>query len=266
VAVGYLAGLFLRCLGMARTGELPHIEACIFWSFAYGSFVCAEVPENSGIVAAMFCGITMQRFAKPHLSLAAQMYVEHIIKLLCCICDTSIYLLVGLALVLEVPWMKADHNGEGNGLGDEFGAFACVMALCLLARLVQVFTLLGVCNLITETKVPLNFRIVVFYGGLRGAIAVALACEVIGPNAHLIRAVTMLVVVFTTFVFGGTTKCLLESLGVPLGCTEDDEDSHGVRPLMAAAGTESTTTRTSINDPRMTEPQLHTPAGFVPVN
>jgi len=259
VAVALLCAGFLRLLGMGRSGDLPHIEACIFWAFAYGSFVCAEVPENSGIVAAMFCGITMQRFAKPHLSAAAKLYVEHIIKLLCCICDTFIYLLVGMALVLEVSWA----SDEGAGLAEEVQMFVCVMGLCLVARLCHVFSLLGLCNLFTETKVPCNFQIVIWFGGLRGAIAVALATEVVGTNAHLVRACTMLIVVFTTFVFGGSTKCLLDALKVPLGCSEDDEDEdRGVRPLVAPA--DVTMTSSAGDGPRMSAESPS--SGYVAVN
>ena len=56
VAAGLLSALFMHSLGMGERGELPHIEALLFWVFAYGSFVCAEMPHMSGIVAAMFCG------------------------------------------------------------------------------------------------------------------------------------------------------------------------------------------------------------------
>ena len=36
-------------------------------------------------------------------------------------------------------------------------------------------------------------------------------------NKHVIRAATMMVVVFTTFAFGGTTPCLLTALDIPMG-------------------------------------------------
>ena len=113
----------------------------------------------------------------------------------------------------------------------------------MVSRAVHVFGLLGICNHFTASSVSLPYQTVIWFGGLRGAIAVALSCTVGGPNAHLVRAVTMLVVVFTTFAFGGSTKCLLDKLRVPMGCADElegadgvaiDED-RGVRPLVPAA-------------------------------
>lgn len=155
-------------------------------------------------------------------------------------------------------------------------------------------------SLRTGGRLSISYQIVVFYGGLRGAIAVALSTEVTGPHAHIvrsraapchhqllldrplahatpgtrrrlavcarraltaraehsrrlptvadgcrstherlqIRAATMLIVVFTTFAFGGSTKCLLDRLKVPVGCTDHDDD-RGVQPLMAATESQS---------------------------
>ena len=49
----------------------------------------------------------------------------------------------------------------------------------------------------------------------------ALAVQLGGPHASLIRAVTMLVVVSTTFVLGGTTKFALDCFQVPTGVADD---------------------------------------------
>ena len=49
VATGMIAALSFKYMSMGRRGDLPHVECTIFAAFAYGSFVCAELPENSGI-------------------------------------------------------------------------------------------------------------------------------------------------------------------------------------------------------------------------
>ena len=96
----------------------------------------------------------------------------------------------------------------------------------------HLFPILGLFNLASERGkgVPCSHQIVAWYSGLRGAIAVALAYQVVGPNAHVIRAATMFVVVGTTFLFGGSTKCLLDCLKIPTGCAQpaDDDDEHVV--------------------------------------
>merc|ERR1712196_48823 len=71
---------------------------------------------------------------------------------------------------------------------------------------------------------PCSQQIICWFSGLRGAIAVALAYQVTGDNLggtlnnkHIIRAATMMVVVFTTFAFGGATPSLLTCLKIPMG-------------------------------------------------
>lgn len=90
-----LAALSFKIMGMSRRSKqhsLPHVEAVIFAAFAYGSYVCSELPENSGIVAAMFAGMTMRAFAHPNLSADAQIAVDNLLKIMVTICDNIIYL------------------------------------------------------------------------------------------------------------------------------------------------------------------------------
>ena len=103
-AVGLCAALCFKLMGMGRRGDLPHVEATIFTAFAYGSFVCAELPENSGIVAAMFAGMTMRQFARPNLSKRGREYTEVLLKVMTTLADNIIYLLVGFSLTIEIPY------------------------------------------------------------------------------------------------------------------------------------------------------------------
>ena len=82
VVTGLVAAGCFKLMGMGRRGDLPHVECTIFAAFAYGSFVCAELPENSGIVAAMFAGMTMKAFARPNLSPKGRQYTEVLLKVM----------------------------------------------------------------------------------------------------------------------------------------------------------------------------------------
>ena len=222
-AVGLIAALSFKIMGMGRRGDLPHVEATIFTAFAYGSFVCAELPENSGIVAAMFAGMTMRAFARPNLSPKAQVGVDSLLKVMCTICDNIIYLLVGFALTIEIPYvLSPDLPGTTLLLSQSVTAFVYVITVCIVARAMHLFPILGFFNCVTapENRVPFSQQVICWFSGLRGAIAVALAYQVVGPNAHVIRAATMFVVVGTTFAFGGSTKSLLDCLKIPTGCPE----------------------------------------------
>ncbi len=229
VVVGLAASLALKIMGMGRRGDLPHVETVIFTAFAYGSYVCSELPENSGIVAALFAGMTMRAFAKPNLSKRATIYVESLLKVMVTICDNIIYLLVGFALTIEIPYvLRPDLPGTTLDMQAVLTAFVYTLIVCLVARAVHLFPIVGLFNANEPEKwrAPLPQQIVMWYSGLRGAIAVALAYEVVGPNAHVIRAATMFVVVGTTFLFGGSTKCLLDVLKIRTGCADEEEEEE----------------------------------------
>ena len=228
VGTGVAAALLFKYMGMGRRADLPHVEATLFCAFAYFSFVCAELPENSGIVAAMFAGITMRAFVKPNLSPKAKVYVECMLKVMVTICDNIIYLLVGFSLTVEVPYvLSPELPGTTLLLGQSLNAFVYTLLVCLAARAMHLFPILNAFNLFSaaDKQVPVAHQVVAWYSGLRGAIAVALAYQVVGENAHVIRAATMFVVVGTTFIFGGTTKCLLDKLGIRTGVVEPEDDS-----------------------------------------
>lgn len=232
---GLGASATLRLLGMGRRADLAHVEGAVFACFAYGSYVCSELPENSGIVAAMFAGMAMRAFARPNLSARARIYVDVLLQLLTTLCDNTIYLLVGFALTLELPFvLRPDLPGNHLHLGQSAVAFAVTMLTCLAARALHLFPILALFNQCTadaSQRVSTAQMVVMWHAGLRGAIAVALAYQVVGPNAHMVRAATMLMVVGTTFLFGGSTKWLLDRLHIPTGWgTGDDEPPPDAAP------------------------------------
>ena len=138
VVVGLAASLALKIMGMGRRGDLPHVETVIFTAFAYGSYVCSELPENSGIVAALFAGMTMRAFAKPNLSKRATIYVESLLKVMVTICDNIIYLLVGFALTIEIPYvLRPDLPGTTLDMQAVLTAFVYTLIVCLVARAVH---------------------------------------------------------------------------------------------------------------------------------
>jgi len=207
--------------------ELPHVECIIFVAVAYISFVGAELPENSGIVSALFCGFTMRAYARPNLSLRARGQCDSLLKALAMLTENTVYLLVGLALTIEIEFVINDTL-EGTTLQwlEAVKAFIYVIVLAVAVRAVHLFPIIFSFNSCSkkEDAVPFSHQIVMWFSGLRGAIAVALAYQVTGDNLggtannkHIIRAATMMTVVFTTFVFGGCTPCLLENLKIATG-------------------------------------------------
>jgi len=249
VAIGMGAALVFKTMGMgARAAkkrsslidaherehiatDLPHVEGIIFVAFAYISFVGAELPENSGIVSSLFAGFTMRAYARPNLSVAARTQCDSLLKVLAVLAENTVYLLVGLALTIELEYVVNDTL-EGTTLQwvSAVHAFVYVIVLAVAVRAVHLFPIINAFNLFSTKgdQVPFGQQIVMWFSGLRGAIAVALAYQVEGDNEggtannkHIIRAATMMTVVFTTFAFGGATPCLLDRMGIETGREEE---------------------------------------------
>jgi len=62
-----------------------------------------------------------------------------------------------------------------------------------------------------------------FWAGLRGAVGVALAAGLQGPNSFVLRATVLIVVVLTVIIFGGTTARMLEILGIRTGVADEPD-------------------------------------------
>lgn len=81
----------------------------------------------------------------------------------------------------------------------------------LVTRAISIYTLSALSNRLIESEIPLKEQTVVFWGGLRGSVAIALALSVpaILPEREEIIATVFGVVLFTLLVQGLTIKPLL---------------------------------------------------------
>lgn len=87
-------------------------------------------------------------------------------------------------------------------------------------------------------EIPWNWKVMLFWAGLRGAVGVALAAGLSGPNGKALRATVLVVVVLTVIIFGGTTARMLEILNIRTGVVEeiDSDDEFDIEPVPNAAG------------------------------
>ena len=113
------------------------------------------------------------------------------------------------------------------------------ITICLLSRACSVFPLAALANCCRspEKRIRIHEQAVIWFSGLRGAIALALAVEFptaasVPHNAppgnfcyqreHVV-ACTIVVVMATVFVLGGLTKPVLTLCGVQMGLPPEDE-------------------------------------------
>ena len=109
------------------------------------------------------------------------------------------------------------------------------IAAVLVGRVVTVYGIVPISNLFS-VKVPFRWQTVMVWGGMRGALALALALS-IGehfPYRNQLLALTFGVVAFTIVVQGITMKPLIRLLGVAKN-TDDDFSRARVRQVAIAS-------------------------------
>ena len=204
-------GLFCGCavaLGLllvaGRTANRL-VEITLTTLAAYGSFSLAERVGGSGVLAALAAGLVIGSggFGRSGLmTTAGQEAVKVFWEFVAFLTNSLIFILIGV---------REAHQDFSVVV---WPAFAAVM-LVLLARAATVYP---VCRIFARTShaVSLAHQHVLFWGGLRGALALALALglpEGIAERETILR-VTFAVVAFSVFVQTLTMTPLLRRLGI----------------------------------------------------
>ena len=161
VAIGIAAGaavvVLLRLVGEAE------LEIMITLVAAYGSYLAADVIHASGVVSVVAAGIVVARFASRTGRLRGTQLIGFW-NLLAFLLNAMLFLMVGIALPTTRLLSVA---------GAALGAYLIMFA----ARALPVYALLGVTDL-RGSSIPWSWRHMTFWGGMRGALSVALALSV----------------------------------------------------------------------------------------
>ena len=101
-------------------------------------------------------------------------------------------------------------------LGDNLETIAVTIGMMLLTRAIAIYGLGWLTNRLFDSQIPLPDQTILWWGGLRGSVSIALALSVpasIAGRDEIIGTVFG-AVLFTLLVQGLTTKPLLESLNM----------------------------------------------------
>ena len=163
VAIGLGAGA-LGVLLLRRVGE-AELEILITLVVAYGAYLAADVVHASGVVSVVAAGIVVARYGSRTGRLKGTQLVGFW-NLFAFILNAILFLVVGLAL----PTTRLISVA-----GLALGAYLIMFA----ARALPVYALLGLADF-RGSSIPWSWRHMTFWGGIRGALSVALALSVAG--------------------------------------------------------------------------------------
>ncbi len=201
--LGLLLGLVVALiLGLVESD--PAIEISLTTALAYCSFLLAEeVFHLSGVMATVGAGLVMGGWGRVKISPTVRIYLEHFWEQMAFIANALIFLLVGLTVNLDAQWGTLD-------------TLLWVILAMLAARAVLIYGLMPLVGRFPgSTPISLAYQGVMYWGGLRGAIALAIALSL--PEfdyASEITALVMGAVLFTLLAEGLTIEPLMRRLGL----------------------------------------------------
>ena len=178
------------------------IEITLTTVLAFGSFLLAEELHFSGVLAVVAAGLLNGNFASAGMSPTTKIILNNFWEYIAFLANSFIFLMIGL----EVPL---------SALSDNWEPIVWAIIGVLAARFLVVYGLGTIANRLAE-PVPMPYRHVLAWGGLRGAISLALVLTISSDlaEAPTLQAMTFGVVLFTLFVQGTTVGPLLKRLGI----------------------------------------------------
>ncbi|KAG5516189.1 hypothetical protein RHGRI_037031 [Rhododendron griersonianum] len=171
-------------------------------------YMLAEGLGLSGIVSILFTGIVMKHYTFSNLSDNSQRFVSAFFHLISSLAETFIFIYMGFDIAME------QHSWSHVGF-----IFFSILFIGV-ARAVNVFSCAYLVNLVRpeQRQIPLKHQKALWYSGLRGAMAFALALQSVHdlPEGHgqTIFTATTAIVVLTVLLIGGSTGTMLEALKV----------------------------------------------------
>jgi CPA1 family monovalent cation:H+ antiporter len=207
ILIGLGIGLAALLL-VGRTGD-HLVETGVTVAAAYGSFLLAEVLHCSGVLATVAAGLVVgavgmrARQRKLGLSHHGRVFTLEFWEFLAFLANSAVFLLIGVTI-------SRIHFGT---IG--YAAVVLTILVVLLSRATCVYPL----SLLLRNsgrKIPMKEQHVLFWGGLRGALALALALALPATLAYRSEVVvaTFAVVAFSVVVQGLTMPALLRLLGI----------------------------------------------------
>jgi CPA1 family monovalent cation:H+ antiporter len=185
---------------LTRTIDDPEVQITLTAVVAYTSYLLAYRLHLSGIIATASAGLIVGNLGTKSCSAQTKTALESFWAYVAFMMNSLVFLLIGLEIHVDA-------------LLRSWRPVLLTVVAVLVGRALSVYLLTPVSNTLTE-KIPLRWQHVIVWGGLRGALALALALSLDStfPERDRVLDLTFGVVVFSILVQGLTIKPLLKIL------------------------------------------------------
>lgn len=181
------------------------LETTLTVIVAYGSYMLAEQLHVSPVIAILVAGVVLGNYgSRTSMSPSTRLAVTSFWEYAAFLAESLVFLMIGLQIKMD--------------LLIKYGPLiAIVITAVLIGRLCVVYGL----TLFVSTKaqpIPLEWRHLLFWGGLRGSLCMAMALSLPEsfPMREALVVTTFGVVLFTLLVQGLTVEPLVRFLKIPI--------------------------------------------------
>jgi len=213
LAVGLFLGYIVSYIVLKNVDD-HLIETATTVALAFGSFVVAEEfgvilgledVHFSGILSVVAAGLMVGNIGSQNTSPTTKLTLNNFWEFMTFVVNSLVFLLIGLEIEIAqmIPFI---------------GAILVAVGAILLSRAVIVYGLMALFSRLRPSRaIPMAYRHVMLWGGLRGAISLALALTLTGETfgsdtAVELRVMTFGVVLFTLLGQGTTIDKLIRRL------------------------------------------------------
>lgn len=202
VGVGCLIGFGISYL--TQRFDLPLVEQSLTLVSAYGTYLITENLGGSGVIAVVTMGLILGNFgSRIGMNPRTRVIVSEFWEFLAFFVNSIVFLLIGDQIHFSV-------------LGENLEIIAITIASMILMRALSIYGLGWLSNRWIQDKISLPDQTVLWWGGLRGSVSIALALSMAEslPEREKVIATVFGVVLFTLLAQGLTVKPLLQQLNL----------------------------------------------------
>lgn len=209
---GILVGITLGLLVSTLIGRIdePLVETTLTAILAFGAYLLAESFHVSGVLAVVAAGLVNGNAGPRGMSPTTRIVVYNFWETAAFLANSFVFLLVGFAI-------------DVSQLVSNWRAIGWAILAVLVARAAAIYGLS-----IFNKQIPTNWKHILYWGGLRGAIALALALSLPAQGISVtergqLQAMAFGVVLFTLLVQGFSMGWLTRRLKIVERSSIQDE-------------------------------------------
>ncbi|MDD7805683.1 MAG: cation:proton antiporter [Endozoicomonas sp. (ex Botrylloides leachii)] len=207
--VGALLGFGTSYL--LRLGRnIPFVQISHTTILAYASFILADhLLGVSGVMSTIAAGLVTRAYSTKVLSEPVQKYLSPYWAFMSFVANSFVFLLLGMQEDILFQDLDKYHG--------HIAFLLLAISAVLMARLLVVYLLIPVSNRLPKSPFVDNAtKAVMFWGGLRGVVPVALmlSIPVDIPERNIVIHMTLAVILFSLLVQGTTISQLITKLGL----------------------------------------------------